>query len=171
MTIKVIDNFLSKNDLEILQNLMIFNLDFPFFLSSHLNNMDIGSTNFWEWYGSNIIYKVGEGEDLCMSDINLYNVVWGMFAPRIKYDKLIRIKANFYPYTETIKEHAPHRDYDFDHAGAVYSLNTCDGYTRIENQKVDSVENRMVFFNASKLHNSTTTSNAKGRFNINFNFL
>ena len=171
MTIKVIDNFLSKNELETLQNLIIFNLDFPFFLSSHLNNMDTDSTNFWEWYGSNSIYKVGDGEDLYMSNINLYNMIWGIFAPRIKYDKLIRIKANFYPHTETVKEHAPHRDYDFEHAGAVYSLNTCDGYTRIENQRVDSVENRMMFFNASKLHNSTTTSNAKGRFNINFNFL
>ena len=171
MTIKVIDNFLSKDELKTLQDLIVFNLDFPFFLSSHLNNMDTDSTNFWEWYGSNSIYKVGEGVDLYMSNINLYNMIWGMFAPRIQYDKLIRIKANFYPYTETIKEHAPHRDYDFEHAGAVYSLNTCDGYTRIENQRVDSVENRMVFFNASKLHNSTTTSNAKGRFNINFNFL
>ena len=171
MTIKVIDNFLSKDELKTLQDLIIFNLDFPFFLSSHLNNMDTDSTNFWEWYGSNSIYKVGEGVDLYMSNINLYNMVWSMFAPRIQYDKLIRIKANFYPHTETVKEHAPHSDYDFDHAGAVYSLNTCDGYTKIENQRVDSIENRIVFFNASKLHNSTTTSNAKGRFNINFNFL
>lgn len=171
MTIKVIDNFLSKDELKTLQDLIVFNLDFPFFLSSHLNNMDTDSTNFWEWYGSNSIYKVGEGVDLYMSNINLYNMIWSMFAPRIQHDKLIRIKANFYPHTETVKEHAPHSDYDFDHAGAVYSLNTCDGYTKIENQRVDSIENRIVFFNASKLHNSTTTSNAKGRFNINFNFL
>jgi len=171
MTIKVIDNFLSKDELKTLQDLIIFNPDFPFWLSSHLNNMDTDSTNFWEWYGSNSIYKVGEGVDLYMSNINLYNMVWSMFAPRIQYDKLIRIKANFYPHTETVKEHAPHSDYDFDHAGAVYSLNTCDGYTRIGGECVDSIENRIVFFNASKLHNSTTTSNAKGRYNINFNFL
>ena len=36
--------------------------------------------------------------------------------------------------------------------------------------KIDSVANRMVFFDGSQLHNSSTTSNAKERYNINFNF-
>ena len=177
MAMRVIDNFLSKDELKTLQDTIVFNSNFPFFLNSHLNNMDTDSTNCWEWYGSNCIYRVSDdeqtikGSNLYMSNIDLYNIIWGIFAPKIECKKLIRIKANFYPHTERVEEHAPHSDYDFEHAGAVYSLNSCDGYTRIEEQRVDSVENRMVFFNASKLHNSTTTSNAKGRFNINFNFL
>ena len=168
---KIVDNFLSEDELKTLQDMIVFNMDFPFFLTSHLNNKDNNSTKFWEWYGSNCIYRVEEGIDIYTSDIGLYNKVWKLFAPKIQCDKLIRIKANFYPYTQTVKEHAPHCDYVFPHAGAVYSLNTCDGFTRVDNQIVNSVENRMVFFDASKLHNSTTTSNAKGRFNINFNFL
>tara|TARA_R100000030_G_scaffold24845_1_gene18018 strand:- start:438 stop:782 length:345 start_codon:yes stop_codon:yes gene_type:complete len=107
-----------------------------------------------------------------INERSYYNLVWNeIFSKKIDVKKLLRIKANFYPHTETVKEHSSHVDYDFSHAGAVYSLNTCDGYTRIGEEIVESIENRMVFFDASELHNSTTTSNAKGRFNINFNFL
>ena len=37
-------------------------------------------------------------------------------------------------------------------------------------QKIRSVANRMLFFDATKLHNSTTCTDEKGRFNINFNY-
>ena len=84
---------------------------------------------------------------------------------------LIRSKINFYPYTNIVYEHGPHKDYDFFNYGAVLSLNTCNGFTRLEDgTKIDSVANRMLFFDASKLHNSSTTSDAPGRFNINLNF-
>ena len=51
----------------------------------------------------------------------------------------MRIKINFYPYTDTVKEHQPHFDYDFDHYGAIFSLNTCNGFTRLKDgSKFDS---------------------------------
>ena len=88
------------------------------------------------------------------------------------FRSLLRVKVNFYPYSEKLIEHAPHTDYDFSHTGAVLSLNTCDGFTRLsDNSIVDSVENRIVFFDASTTHNSTTTTTSIGRYNINFNFL
>ena len=71
-----------------------------------------------------------------------------------------------------MKEHSEHSDYPFSHKGALFSLNTCDGYTKFnDGTKVESVANRIIFFDASKNHQSTTTSNAKLRYNINFNFL
>ena len=85
---------------------------------------------------------------------------------------LLRIKSNFYPHTPILQEHLPHVDYDYHSYGAVFSLNTCDGFTRLgDSIKIDSVENRIVIFDASMQHNSTTTSTARGRFNINFNWL
>ena len=36
--------------------------------------------------------------------------------------------------------------------------------------KVESVENRMMVFNPCIKHRSTTTTNAMGRYNINFNY-
>ena len=71
-----------------------------------------------------------------------------------------------------IGEHPQHIDYGFQHTAAVFSLNTCDGFTRLaDGTKIDSVANRIVFFDGSSQHNSTTCTNQKGRFNINFNFL
>ena len=88
------------------------------------------------------------------------------------FRSLLRIKGNFYPHTETLREHAPHTDYKFSHTGALYSLNTCDGFTKLyDGTKVDSVANRILIFDASTSHNSSTTTTSAGRFNINFNFL
>ena len=85
---------------------------------------------------------------------------------------LIRIKVNFYPVTSTLTEHAVHTDNDFTHKGAVLSLTTCDGYTKLEDgTKIDSVENRLVIFDAGKPHNSTSTTTPIGRYNINFNYI
>jgi hypothetical protein len=82
-----------------------------------------------------------------------------------------RIKCNFYPWTETLKEHPWHTDYTFPHKAALFSINTCDGYTEFEDgTKVESVENRMMVFNPCIKHRSTTTTNAMGRYNINFNY-
>ena len=54
-------------------------------------------------------------------------------------------------------------------------LTTCNAKTvlKIKNKEVfiDSVENRMLIFDGATLHNSTTTTDAPARFNINFNFL
>ena len=79
---------------------------------------------------------------------------------------------NCYPYTHEIFEHSPHRDYDFHCVGGDLSLNTCDGFTRLEDgTKVDSVANRLLLFISSLNHNSSTTTNAKGRYNININYI
>ena len=76
-----------------------------------------------------------------------------------------------YPNTQEIYEHGKHTDYDFSHKAAILYINTCDGYTKLaDGTKIDSVENRMLLFDASTPHQSTTTSNTTARFNINFNY-
>ncbi len=81
----------------------------------------------------------------------------------------IRIKANWHPRTETLYENPLHKDYPFEHKGAVYYLNNNDGCTVFEDgTRIESVANRMLFFEPFKLHRSTTCTNARGRFNINF---
>ena len=85
---------------------------------------------------------------------------------------LIRIKANLYPNTHTLHEHPMHVDYDFSHSGALLSLNTCDGYTKLKDgTKIDSVANRMLLFDPSEEHCSTTTTNVSARFNLNINYM
>ena len=120
----------------------------------------------WCWYAQHVVFNEGFGES------HLYNPLHSIFIPKFDLKALIRIKINFYPHTEIVKEHPPHHDYDFNHRAAVFSLNTCDGFTRLEDgTKIDSVANRIVFFDGSQEHNSSTTSTTYGRYNINFNFL
>ena len=64
-----------------------------------------------------------------------------------------------------------HTDNKESHIAAIYALNTCDGYTKFKDgTKVDSIANRLYFFEGGIDHASTTTTNVPARFNINFNF-
>jgi len=49
-------------------------------------------------------------------------------------------------------------------------LNTNDGYTIIGDEKVESIENRLLRFDATKMHHSTTCTDQQYRANINFNY-
>ena len=91
---------------------------------------------------------------------------------KIELKSLLRVKANLYPNTHKLHEHPMHTDYYFSHSSAILSLNTCDGYTKLEDgTKIDSVANRMLFFDGSKQHSGTTTTNDQARINININYI
>jgi|13_taG_2_1085334.scaffolds.fasta_scaffold67330_2 hypothetical protein len=84
---------------------------------------------------------------------------------------LIRIKINNYPQTPRVVHHQDHVDYDYTHKGALFCVNTNNGVTVIENKtEVESVENKLILFDTSKVHHGTTTSNNNRRINININY-
>ena len=96
---------------------------------------------------------------------------------------LIRVKINITFNSHVIIEQAYHKDREgergeFDHMmNACFYLNTCDGYTRFMNpdgslgDKVESVENRLVFFPNKLIHTGTTTTNAPARYVMNINYV
>ena len=192
MDIKVIDNFLSQSEFEIICKNTIEREDLQFTFVSNVENVGSGSDDYWSWYLIHMVYSKTASPKSFLMDVagfqevessplaepqsEIYTNICDKFVPRFKqvanFRNLIRIKINAYPYTNIVKEHKDHIDSDFKHTGAVFSLNTCDGFTKFsDGTKVESVANRIVFFDASKFHHSTTTSNAKLRYNINFNFL
>ena len=192
MDIKVIDNFLSQSEFEIICKNTIEREDLQFTFVSDVENVGSGSDDYWSWYLIHMVYSKTASPKSFLMDVagfqevessplaepqsEIYTNICDKFVPRFKqvanFRNLIRIKINAYPYTNIVKEHKDHIDSDFKHTGAVFSLNTCDGFTKFsDGTKVESVANRIVFFDASKFHHSTTTSNAKLRYNINFNFL
>ena len=177
MEVKIVDNFLPKKELDELKYLIEESGEFPFYFQSIVaaqkgvtttdkERLDIRK-QYWNWYQIHGLYRDGQPcSEYC-------EPICDMFIPRFKgLQSLLRVKVNFYPYTRKIREHLPHRDTNFKHTAAIFSLNTCDGFTRMENgSKVSSVENRIVFFDGSTSHNSSTTTTASARLNINFNFL
>jgi hypothetical protein len=165
---KIIDNFLPMEDFIHIKH-TIMEHSFPFFVNNTVTN-DSEPDEPWRWYGTHLAYD----NDVPTSDC--FEPLYNCFIPRFGemkcgFKSLIRIKINLYPNTQELKENFKHVDCDFSHNAAVYSLNTCDGFTRLgDGTKIDSVENRIVIFEGGELHNSTTTTN-KLRYNINFNWI
>ena len=86
---------------------------------------------------------------------------------------IIKIKINSTNYSNKIIEGTYH--VDNKHKGtttAVYYINTNDGYTKFKKnkKKINSVENRMIVFDSNLEHLGTTTTNAKRRLVLNFNY-
>ena len=168
MELNIIDDFLSHEDHRQLKNLIVFNQNFPLHFQREVSG-DKKHRENWDWYATHTFYHQDHPCSPYTNDICNY------FIPKfMKMDifrSLMRMRVNFYPYTNRVKEHSPHVDYKFSHYAAIYCLNTCDGFTRIGREKVKSVANRMYFFDGSVEHNSSTTSDDCGRYNLNFNFL
>jgi hypothetical protein len=162
---QIIDNYLSEERFKELQTNIVWNTDFPWYLN---NNVVSGKVEDPEssYYATHIVYYN------CKPLSNIYEKFIPLINSLPNFRSLLRVKVNFYPRTSELYEHDKHVDYDFEHKGAILSLNTCDGFTRLEDGTiVDSVANRLLLFDSSKPHNSSTTTDPKCRFNININYL
>ena len=84
---------------------------------------------------------------------------------------IIRAKANCYQRSEKIHQHNFHIDGDYDHNLSILSINTCDGFTVLEDgTKIESKRYRLLTINGSKKHASTTCTNTQNRINIGVNY-
>ena len=181
---KVIDNFLPDEQFKDLKNYMKSGL-FPWYFSeaveyaidlngnpeseADLKLMNVPTTQEeldWSFYSTHTIYKD--------NTIKTFDIVWQKIKPvvdKLEVKSLIRIKANMYPKTLKVLHHKNHVDGDFKHKGAIFYLNTCDGLTVLsDGTEVESVANRMLLFDSSQPHHSTTTTDQNRRMNINFNY-
>ena len=164
---KVIDNFLDE---EYFDSLVTFFTDkektgseLPWVFQRKINlNHNVAEDNLF--YLMHMFY---EGNQPMSSGYD--NLI--PLLEKLELKLLVRVKGNLYPNTEIIHEHAMHVDYPFSHSAAILSLNTCDGYTKLKDgTKINSVANRILLFDASEKHCSTTTTNVAARINININY-
>ncbi len=120
----------------------------------------------WSFYFRHMFYT---DNGVATTDIN-----WMKIQPLIEklgVKSLMRVKANAYTRTPEILHHKDHSDFPFEHKGALFYINDCDGLTVLEDgTEVKSVANRLLLFDSSKPHHSTTTTNATRRINLNFNY-
>jgi hypothetical protein len=137
--------------------------------------------NNFAWYFYDRVTSVVDEDDLTYYFTHIFfdvtpNSSWYKniqpLVDKIKPVQLIRVKANLYPNLGMYIENKPHIDYDFENKAAVFYINNNNGYTILaDGTKIESVENRMLFFNGNELHTSTHCTDKKYRMNINFNYL
>ena len=147
----------------------ILGWNFPWF---HQRNVALPDTNeedvTYNSYFTHNLILTDQDEDMVSY---LHEPIWKYFQERFPDIYIIRMKVNCFPATSQVHEHLTHTDYDYPHKGALLCLNTCNGYTKMEDgTKIESVANRMIFFDTSKPHNSTTCSDQPKRCNIVINY-
>lgn len=82
-----------------------------------------------------------------------------------------RVKANLYPNTNEDVQHGLHQDLDVPHKGALFYVNTNNGFTVLEDgTKIESIENRVLFFDPSKLHCSASCTDKQSRVTLIMNY-
>ena len=115
----VMDDFLPPEEFENIRSLVCNETEdtaFGFFLHQFVSSpaeLEEQSlrNDYWNWYGTHMLYDVNQPQsDLCGI---FYNLIIKKFYNMEIISALIRIKANFYPWTETIRDHCFHTDYPY----------------------------------------------------------
>ena len=162
MGVTVIDNFLPVDDFKYLQE-KIVSSTFPVYHQDYITEQfefpSVKNVSF-----THTIYR----DNLSVS--TYYDVVNRILFSKLEMRSLIRSKVNCYPRTDEIIEHDWHIDFPYEHKGILFYLNTCDGETRFDGESVQSIDNRIVFFDPSKSHASTSCTDQKCRWNIIANY-
>ena len=158
---KIIDNFLEEDDFVRIQSLML--------------------SDKFTWNYSIVDERSYAIDDYHFSHVfNPEDNFFGLTIPFIDkmqehsdVRKIIKIKANLQPRTNTNIIQSFHTDFptDWKNKTAVYYLNTCNGYTLFADEtKVESIANRFVMFDGHLEHTGVTCTDEPARFVINFNW-
>ena len=184
---KLVDNFLNSNQYSHLMHNTVHKMDFEYKIIRN-NDANLAGNEFWKksesklddrYYLIHMFYNTHASNH----QSNVFHLVEPLLQKiEVKKERIIRIQLNYYPKTLFKQKNSWHIDYapnkNIKCKGMVYSLNTCNGTTDLVDSntsklfphKVKSIENRAVFFDAFRLHRSTTCTNAPFRANIIFNW-
>jgi hypothetical protein len=162
MKYKIIDNFLPKENFLRIKELLLGNC-FPWYYYPNISQIEKISKGPL-FYMTHIFYDYEPRSTFC-------NIIKNNLLSFMDVKSILRVKANLYPNQSIKKINEMHVDYDFKHKGALFSINTNNGGTILKDgTKIDSVENRILFFDPSIEHDSENCTDEKTRINININY-
>lgn len=162
---KVYDDFMDKGSFKKLQYLMLESSEFAWYISNGVVAPIDQNTDFLQNYQFTHLFY-----DALQPTSEHFELLLPVFR-KIKPSAIIRIKANLNPVTEKHITYDKHLDFPgLNNKTAILYMNTNNGYSMIDGEKIDSVENRMVVFDGQTLHTGTTCTDQKYRCLINFNY-
>jgi hypothetical protein len=164
MSFDIQDDYLTSSELTWVRGGL--SRDFPWFFCDHLNDKSSDKSILGNYYFNHTLIE--RGQVLSQE----YIIVFQPLIERlnIRLDDIMRMKVNLYPRTQIKVHHRSHTDYQPESGyTALFYLNTNNGLTVVDGKKkIKSVENRMLFFDGSQKHHSTTCTNKNSRITINF---
>lgn len=162
--LEIKENFLSKNDFDDLTYIVLKWGQFPWYLNHGVSFEDDGKIQF-----THLMYKDGKFQ----SSFTLGGL--DIFKELLNIKEIVRAKFNLLFRTEKVYEHLMHTDIKNPAPNtktAILYLNTNNGYTKFANgEKVTSVANKLVMFDADIPHAGTTNNCEtpyRAVFNLNF---
>ena len=166
---ELIDNFLDKEDLEVVEGVLLSN-KFPWFLNPQIDKKSsyyVGRDNL---QFSHTAYAKDHMKSDWLQD-------FACLFERMNIFTLLRVKVNYLTRTEKRVTHDFHVDIEDSNAPknintSIFYLNTNNGVTIFEDTKeeVESVSNRMITFPGYLRHTGTTATDKPHRILINFNY-
>ena len=158
---KIEDNYLDNDDLLVILDTMTKE-GFPWFYQAFPERSDNKDVLLVHDFYTHKMVPYCEGQGLMLLEPIL---------KKIDPKALIRIKANSYPNTSQVKEHKMHTDLTYPCTTSIFYLNTNNGVTKFEDGTiVESVANRLLTFDTTMPHCSTSCTDERVRYNINFNY-
>ena len=163
--IKIVDDFLPKENFKSLQNTML-GTTFPWYYNPMIDRLDDED----KFQFTHIFYR--DNKPLS----NFYSKWYEMlFGSVIGHGVLDRIKANLLTRTPEIIENEFHTDMEAPTTPlttSIFYVNTNNGYTKFKDGTiVESVENRLVTFPVNKKHSGSTCTNKNVRVVVNLNYM
>ena len=161
MSIKIIDNFLSEQNFNILKDIILGN-NFDWYYNNYIDSRDRPNKKF------QFIHFIFNNN--CKgSNFNLIQPILNIIKPI----SLVRIKANLLTKTNDIIINEFHKDFNNVNnlTTAIFYINTCNGYTLFKDgTKINSIANRFISFNSQLEHTGTSCTDENIRVVINFNY-
>jgi hypothetical protein len=136
------DDFLTKEEIENIEKLMIYSQEFPWYLNPVLNNKDYLDSVKYSFpneknIGDGFQFNHGFYSNYTKSsyfDLSFHIFLKFMTKHEIKSRSIVRCKANLTTQKSENSLISPHIDYHFDHKVFLYYVNDSDGDTIIYNE-------------------------------------
>jgi hypothetical protein len=166
MSVTVIDNFLDKDEFNLLSSIMTNTPEFPWYFNNGVvSPIENNGKDFLENYQFTHLFYDNHKPN------SEYFVYLANLIKKINPTAIVRIKANLNPVTSKEIVYPFHVDFPgIKCKTAIFYMNTCNGYSIIGDQKIESVANRFVIFDSEQMHTGTTCTDQKYRCLINFNY-
>ena len=161
---KVIDNFLSDDNFQILQQ----------YFSSDTFTWNLNNSIACHREGLDQYQFVHPFFDISKPSLNTWSPFLSPLLTKLNAKYIFRIKANLRPRTSQGVLSDYHTDMDLNQQTAIFYLNTNNGYTKFQQNDypdVKSVANRLLTFYGGLKHCGSSCTDQNTRIVLNINYI